>query len=169
MSERKQTDYNEIIGIDEYNSIIICDYIFKYEDGFKGATGTSLAPVSQEYIDERNDIEAFKEEHEWLWKDAVSADATELGFDDYMQELFDDQECNSDGEFFGHDNSSVHLVSDEFQEEHFPDAATFECIGGGRMFCGVMRFKKVFRKDILDAIVEIEDDFSYEVVEDAEV
>lgn len=158
--QKLQKDYYEILGILKDGSLVMLDYIFidtLYDKPFCGATGTSFSPVSQEQIDERNNPENVKEEYKYLWQESVKSGTTEDSLDDFIERLINDP--NTDGEFFGHDNSYVHKIPEAIKEKYFPEAATFECTGGGRMFDADMKasdFKVLLRPDLLKEIVKVE-------------
>lgn len=151
-NETTRTTYNIVIGITEENEIYLLNSIFDDGKGFKGATGSVLVPVSQDYIDERNDIDSIIDNYGYLWTEAVASGTTTDSEEDYMQAVVD----SSEGYFLGHDESDVHHIKDSFKDEHFPDAETFECIGGGRIFDRGMKFKTVLRQDLLDLIDAVE-------------
>lgn len=150
---KEQTNYYEIIGITTAGEIIMLDYIFKHSDGFKGATGSVFVPVSQEEIEERNDIENVIDSYGYLWQEAVESGLTTLSQEDYMQEIID----SSDGYYLGHDTSYIYKIPESFKNEYYPDAETFECIGGGRCFSRNMEWEILLRPDLLKLIEEVEE------------
>lgn len=152
MKDEKRTTYNIVVGITENDEIYLLNSIFDHGKGFKGATGSVLVPVSQDYIDERNDLDSIIDTYGYLWTEAVASGSTTDSQEDYMQQVLD----SSDGAFFGHDESYVHHITKEFKDEYFPDAETFECVGGGRCFDAGMKFKTVLRQDLLDLINKAE-------------
>lgn len=156
MKVRKQTEYWEIVGITEDNEIVMLDYIFKdkmHGKPFNGATGTIFVPVTQDDIDARNDFDQIKDDYSYLWTEAVATGATEDSLDDYIQSLID----NADGYFFGHDTSYINKIPETFRKKYFPDAETFECIGGGRCFGRHLKFKVILRPDLLKKINKVEE------------
>lgn len=152
--KRKEEKLYKCIGINSDGALIMVDYLFE-TDGMCGATGSEFYPVTQEMIDERNDPEYVKDcyEGEYLWKEAVKAGHTDLGLDDYIDSLIQ----NSDGHFFGHDTSYISHIPEEIRAKHFPDAVTFECVGGGRMFPRALEdLETVLEPELIERIREIE-------------
>lgn len=106
------------------NEVYILNSLFKHNDGFKGATGSVLVPITQDYVDSRNDIEEIMDLYYDYWKQSDSI----ASLRDFCRDILID--C--DGLFPGHDTSDCHLAEDLLGE--FTDAIAFECIGGGRCF-----------------------------------
>lgn len=100
---QEKTPYNEIVGITKDHTVVILDYTFKYSDGFKGATYIEIGCLTQGEIDRENDLENIKEQCRDLWIQAVDADETELGLDDYTKQML--EEKPDDCYFFGDDPS----------------------------------------------------------------
>jgi len=142
------------LGETESGEIKMLDYFFDsgklHGQDFKGVTGSSFYFVSPEEIEERNDLDNVKDSYGYLWQEAVRADQTELGLDEYIQELIDSEINYGDGVFFSHDSSYLTQLADdkkfmEFAENKYCDnkrlrdlwdseVGTFECVGGGRCF-----------------------------------
>lgn len=130
------------------------DHTFVYDgEGFRGATGTLFSPVTQDEIDERNDLETVIESYGYLWNEAVADGTTTESQEDYIQGLID----SSDGYFFGHDDSGIHKIPRSFKEKFFPDAETFECVGGGRCISHGMEFEIILRPDLLKEALKFEE------------
>lgn len=143
---RKSTTYNKVIGIKD-DEIYLLNDIFKYKDGLKGATGSVLSPLTQEQVEGRCEPENFKE----YWQIPVSEDLTEDSLETFADNLIN--EC----EFFPfHDDSDICFIPEEIQQEYFPNAVTFECVGGGRCFSKNMQFDIVINQELLDLINNME-------------
>ena len=158
MKKEQRTEYNEVIGITHDNEIFILDSTFCHADDFHGACGTRLSPLSQEYVDKRNDPDNVKGEYTHLWKESVQNGSTEESLEDFVESLIRESDCNG-GLFIGHDDSSVRYLTEDFKKEYFPDAVGFECIGGGRMFDASIKpddFKVLLRPDLLQEIIKFE-------------
>ncbi len=145
MSEATRTTYNEIIGYDADGNVVILLDTFVYPDGFKGATGAVLELVSQEEYDERTNDEAIKEHWREAWKEAVQANATELGLDDWL----DDENLDP----------SEGILDESYRE--IVKAAGIEfvatnCIGGGRIFPSALSDATITHPDLVAAIYEVE-------------
>lgn len=83
---RESTNYNKIIGISNGLVYVLKD-TFKYSDGFKGCCGYAMSTISQDYIDEHNDVDWLCENEYDIWHEAVRANTTTLGLDDFMKDL----------------------------------------------------------------------------------
>lgn len=153
--QRTKTEYNEIVAIAESGEVYMLNYVFDHGDGFRGATGTVFVPFYQDYADERNDFERIKEEYGYLWQESVAAGNCEDSLYDFIQGLIE----TSDGDFFGHDDSSVHLIPDDFKTYYYPECLGFECVGGGRCFSPrFTKWETVLRPDLLELIKQYEND-----------
>ena len=123
---------------------------------FHGATGTRFVPVSQDEIDERNNFENVAENYGYLWQEAVESGCTIDSQEDYLQAMIDDTLMYN--EFFGQDNSYVHLIPDSIKKEYFSEYITFTCTGGGRMFPMKREdMKVIFNEDLFQAVTAIEE------------
>lgn len=158
MSDRNQVNYNRIVGIKD-DQIYLVNYTFEDTlngSEFKGVTGAVLSPVSQAYIDDRNSEENLEEYYREFWSLAVQEGDTELGLTDWIEQNVD--RAYEDGDFPGHDTSYVnHLDLDsDVIKENFPDAVTFECIGGGRCFTKNMEFDVIIDEFLVSEINRLE-------------
>lgn len=130
---RKSVKLNKILKM-RNGEIVVLQELFDYGDGFKGATGCSIAGHSQEYVDDRNEIATVIE----YLKDSVDKPAGYPTFREWAKACI--QEATYSGQDFpfqddsyiseiGADKLNAFLVSEGLEE-----AAAFECVGGGRMF-----------------------------------
>jgi hypothetical protein len=163
---RDQKNYNEIIGITDSGEIYLLNYIFEstlHGTPFCGATGSILTPLTQAYVDSRNNIDSLKDTYGFLWQEAVKDGNTELGLDDYLQEMMDSEVQYGEGLFLGHDTSDTHHITDEQTAEietvlkYKHEIIGYECIGGGRCFDRDITWKHIFRPDLLAEIKRVED------------
>ena len=87
---RNQTTYREVIGTDE-GTVIVLDYTFNHGDGFKGAVGATVRPVSQAEIDRALTDDEKQEWFEELWRqDAGTTNGTTDSLEDWAQAADDD-------------------------------------------------------------------------------
>lgn len=155
---RNETKYNKPVGIKD-GSVYVVDYTFEdtmHGEPFVGVTGTVLSPVSQAYIDERNEPENIEENYRDCWVEAVKSNNTDEGLTDWVRSnVIDD--CH-DGDFPGHDTSGLYDIEEYIPDllQHFEDAVTFECIGGGRCFSKNMEFDVVLDQALVDEINRLE-------------
>lgn len=152
---KEKVVYNKLVGRIG-DSFYFCDYIFRHEDGFKGATGTVLEPVSNSEYEDRMDssnsdtLEYFKE----VWQQAVQNDSTEANLEDWVEDVL-----NIDGEeaiwdlsgYAFHDQ--IREAEPEYTKDDYP---LFSCSGGGRCFDANMKFDKIYDKELWKKIQAIE-------------
>lgn len=86
---RTSNKINEIVGI-RNRAVYVLEETFQYDDDMKGAVGYSMRPLTQEEIDSASDSQNLRD----LWVEAVEADHTDLGLDEWVEDL----ECNMDSD-----------------------------------------------------------------------
>lgn len=132
---KKRITFNKPVAINhETNELYILNDLFNHGNNFKGATGSVLYPLAQDYIDEMNDIEHLKDNYDWYWQECVKQGSTQESLEEFCQGLLSHVYYNTDGQFFGHDTSDCFHNGVEELLAKFDDAVCFECIGGGRCF-----------------------------------
>lgn len=166
---RQETKINQIVGIKD-GELYVLEYVFKHSDDFKGATGYSMGTITQEYIDEMNDIDMLCEEWDYLWREAVQAGNTDEGLREWM-ENWQYASVNYDGYLFPSDDNSFRYETEKLVnslpedqkkqlEEVFgvmgEDYATWNCSGCGRCFNANDEWDVIFRPDLLELIKEYE-------------
>lgn len=72
---RQEEKIYKLVGLNKDGEIVMCDDIFKYSDGFKGACGTIFEILTKEKAEE-NDLDFVNEENGYS-KDDV--DSYEVG------------------------------------------------------------------------------------------
>lgn len=144
---------NKIVGIKD-GEVYVLKEVFN-DNGFKGATGYSMRPLTKDYVEEMKDPEYIRD----LWKQAVQADSTDLGLEEWADEA--NEEAEMEGRLFATDDPSYR---DEFEDlvEELPQEQkeqvqkltdlTWEASGCGRCFNKDMKFDVVFDKELLDLI-----------------
>ena len=131
-TRRQETKYNKIVNFDEdTKEITVLDGIFKYEDGFKGATGSKFEPVSRDEYEDRTDEDNFVE---YLIDSGIDLpdNFKRSGFEGLAKAMI----ANDEVENFVFDTSHNELW-DYLREElnlSEDEAYIFNCIGGGRCF-----------------------------------
>lgn len=165
---RQENKINQIVGI-KGGAIWILEDVFQYSDDFKGATGYSMNTLTQDYIDDMNDIENLTSEYDYLWREAVQGGHTELGLNDYMEFLINENECYG-GLYVGDDDSyryETEKLIDELPEDHKKqiekefgvlgkDYVTWQVSSGGRCFNADDEWDVIFRPDLVELIKEYE-------------
>lgn len=153
-NDRKEINYNKPVGIKD-GSIYFLNYVFDHFDGFRGATGTVLDPITKDYIDNISN-EDWIEYSRDLWKSAVETNSTENSLEDFSEQIKADSEI--DGlKFPGHDYSYFEL-HDEAKKHFDSNVETFHCCGGGRCFNLELlnSFDKVIDQNLIDLIKSYE-------------
>ena len=131
-NKRQETKYNKIVNFDEdTKEITVLGGIFKYEDGFKGATGSKFEPVSRDEYEDRTDEDNFVE---YLIDSGIDLpdNFKRSGFEGLAKAMI----ANDEVESFVFDTSYNELW-DYLREElnlSEDEAYIFNCIGGGRCF-----------------------------------
>ena len=131
-TKRQETKYNKIVNFDEdTKEITVLDGIFKYEDGFKGATGSKFEPVSRDEYEDRTDEDNFVE---YLIDSGIDLpdNFKRSGFEGLAKAMIANDEVKdfvfdtSYDELWEYLREELNLSEDE--------AYIFNCIGGGRCF-----------------------------------
>lgn len=160
---------NKIVGIKD-GEVYVLESVFN-DNGFKGATGYSMRPLTKEYVEQSKDPENLRE----LWKQAVKYEHTDLGLVEWAEEV--NEEAESEGRLFATDDDSFR---EEFLElvETLPKSKrdiinamtdlTWEVSGCGRHFEEDMKFDVVFDKKLISLInkyesKQVEEDKVYEL------
>ena len=131
-TKKQETKYNKIVNFDEdTKEITVLDGIFKYENGFKGATGSKFEPVSRDEYEDRTDEDNFVE---YLIDSGIDLpdNFKRSGFEGLAKAMI----ANDEVEGFVFDTSYNELW-DYLREElnlSEDEAYIFNCIGGGRCF-----------------------------------
>jgi len=159
-------DINKLVGKDKSGDYYWLDYVFEdgdFEDGeHSGAVGSVFRPVSEAEKEEQMDSDDAKERFRDLWQNAVDTNNTELGLDDFVQDVID---MDGDEAFFDlsyYDNGCE--IAEIFNSELPNDAdesekAEFsECVGGGRCFNRKIKWDKVYDEAALTLALSYEKD-----------
>lgn len=165
---REETKINQIVGIRD-GELYVLEDLFKYGDGFKGATGYHMGTITQSYIDEMNDPYTLAEEYDYIWRESVQAERTELGLQEFMQEWVDS--CQYDDLLFPSDDNSFRYQTEklveELPEDHKKqledtfgvmgeDFAAWSVSGCGRCFNANDEWDVIFRPDLIELIKQYE-------------
>lgn len=122
---REELKINKLVGIKD-GEIYVLSECFKYSDGFKGCTGYSMRPLTQEEIDQAND--SSYGDLEYIWRESVSAGGTLLGYEEWFEEAVDEARSSDlyfpcdDPSFRGDFDSIIRNISPEHCRkiiEHF--------------------------------------------------
>jgi len=131
-TKRQETKYNKIVNFDEdTKEITVLDGIFKYEDSFKGATGSKFVPVSRDEYEDRTDEDNLVE---YLIDSGIDLpdNFKRSGFEGLAKAMIANDEVKdfvfdtSYSELWDYLREELNLSEDE--------AYIFNCIGGGCCF-----------------------------------
>ena len=139
-------DYNKVVAYGE-DEIYLLDYTFNYTDGFKGAVGTIVSPVTEQEYNERLSREGLAETAECIWRaDAGSTFGTELGLEEWIDENLEELR-----------ESAIDLQDLEVLEAAGLHYFAAEIIAAGRVFHeGWDKGLTVVDRDLLEVINTIE-------------
>lgn len=158
---RESTKYNKIIGIAN-GRVYVLEETFKYGDGFKGCCGYAMSTISQDYIDEHNDVDYLCDYEDYLWREAVKAEQTTLGLRDFVEELVRDC-CD----LFPFDDPSFRMDFEQALQDARPEVAkkVIEYFGAdseefgawnneccGRCFDKDMKWEELFEPELWEMI-----------------
>lgn len=136
------------------DSYYVCDTIFNYHDGLKGATTTVLRPVSQAEYEERTNLESAIEYFEDCWRGAVKAGTTTKSLESWVENVLTIDGDEAVFDFSGYEYwDMLRETIAELTEENYP---VFECIGSGRSFDINMKWDEIYNKGLWEEIKEAE-------------
>jgi hypothetical protein len=166
VGETMRDNYDALVGRvgDEYYFL---DEIFKYKDGFKGATGTVVMPVSKAYYEYATSEDGILERYmdamgEDEWISTLGLDREDFEDEDdlikaiengiyqlyYVGELNPFEEVGSDLE------EQMRALPQFASSEEYP---VFGVIGGGRIFGKDVVFDEIYNQELYDKIKQIEE------------
>lgn len=155
---------NVIVGIRD-GAVYVLEETFQYGDvGMKGAVGYSMRPLTQEEIDSASDPQNLRD----LWVEAVRADATDLGLNEWVEDLEYNMESDQhypfeDTSFRAEfkellENSSARIqrkIQEVFgvEGEDYVDWSVYTC---GRSFSADNEWDEVLNRGALEIIKHFE-------------
>lgn len=132
-NDKEEIKYNKVVNIAEDGEITVLDYVFKYRDSFKGATGSKFEPITESKLQEvisdyeGNDKELliyFAENFGELNRQIIeNLDSSR----EALIELFFDSSHSDLWDYLREEMGETDPTS-----ENYP--VLFNCIGGGRCF-----------------------------------
>ena len=121
---------HEVIGTSS-EGVVVLDYFFRYPDGFRGATGAVVRPVTQAEIDDFSTLESLEDYYEGAWRDdAGRPNGTTMSLSEYVGGLDVDECIERRFEELGW--LSAEEIAEAVGVKRAP--ARYEVIGVGRMF-----------------------------------
>ena len=145
MNANRET-VNLPVGIDKSGDIYIARDFFKHGDGFQGVTGDVVYPVTAEMISSALETDSKTEWAEEIWRsDAGSTNGTELGLEDWTNEIPDDEYLETVFESADVDVEALNALTGI-------DAVRYALSGCGRVFHAETEWMRVFDADLLARI-----------------
>ncbi len=131
---RHATHYYEVIGTTSDGGVVILEEVFKYPDGFKGATGALVYPVSEDEI-ERALVDEKEDYYEEFWReDAGESNGTTLGLTEWVANIWDDEYIDS--RFENYEHLETEDIAKAVGADVVPERYTVVALG--RMFPSVI-------------------------------
>lgn len=155
---------NKIVGI-RNGAVYVLEETFQYGDkGMKGAVGYSMCPLTQKEIENRSDPQNLRD----LWVEAVRADATDLGLDDWVEDLeynmdsdqyypFEDTSFRAEfKELLENSPARIKKKIQEFFGVEGVDYVDWSSCSCGRCFSADDEWDEVLNKGVLETIKQFE-------------
>jgi hypothetical protein len=137
---------NAPVGIGKYGDIYIARDFFDHGDCFRGVTGDIVYPVTAEMISSALEADSKMEWAEDTWRaDAGSANGTELGLEDWTNEIPDDEYLEMVFESADVDVEALNALTGI-------DTVRYALSGCGRVFHADTEWARVFDADLLARI-----------------
>ena len=128
---RHATGYYEVIGTTSDGGVVILEEVFKYQDGFKGATGALVYPVSYDEIERALSDDEKEDYYEEIWRgDAREPNGTILGLTEWVADIWDDEYLDS--RFENYEHLETEDIAKAVGADVVPERYTV--VGLGRMF-----------------------------------
>jgi len=164
---RVKDEYDALIGKDDYDQFYFLDYIFDDKDGFKGATGTLVMPVTRGQYDYATSYDGILERYtdamgEDEWIETLGLDTDDYNDDEELQEAIEmgiwEQYQNGNLEPFEEASWSQYQQMRALPEfEDRDEYPMFEVVGGGRIFGKNTKMTEIYNQDLYNKIREIEE------------
>ena len=128
--DKKKKIY-KLVGLNKDGEIVMCDDIFKYSDGFKGACGSIFEILTKEKAEKINRLvrEDGDYGYEDLWRECVHAGDTTDGLTEWLESVVD-EELAGGKDFVGQDTSYFNYLKQELKRlyESMPEEKLQEMI-----------------------------------------
>lgn len=125
---RQSTTYNKVVNIAEDGEISVLADVFKYKDGFRGATGSSFYPVTKSEYEDKTDTQSCVE---YLIDSGIDLPTK---YESFMEMVTDMDEQERVNLMFDNSYSELWDMMREVAGLSEQDAYIFDCSGGGRIF-----------------------------------
>lgn len=160
-----KTKHNAIVGVID-SELLILEYTFYDGETFKGAVGYTMDTMTQDYINERKDLDNTGNE---LWKQAVENESTILGLEDWWKNMCDEAEINDeyfplDDPYYRYETNKLYEDLPETDRKKIEnilgvkgiDYVDFNCTGSGRCFYANDKWDLILRPDLVELINKLE-------------
>ena len=105
--------------------------VFKYPDGFEGATGALVYPVSEDEIERALSDDEKEDYYEEIWRsDASEPNGITVGLTEWVADIWDDEYLES--RFENYEHLETEDIAKAVGADVFPERYTV--VGLGRMF-----------------------------------
>lgn len=128
---RQEEKIYKLVGLNKNGEIVMCDDIFKYSDGFKGACGSIFEILNKSKAEEINRLVAQGDYgYDDLWRECVHAGSTTEGLTEWLENLVYDEVTIGDNDFVGQDKSYFCQLKQELKRlyESMPEEKLQEMI-----------------------------------------
>lgn len=160
---------NIVLGIGEDDELYILDSIFHDSNKWQGVTCYSMRHLSDEDIEERNEVDNVMDYCEDLWREAVRAGCTEDGLrewtEQYINDCYGELYPGWDGSFYTETQKAIGKLTrgqqvalyKYYDQDDICDEFTCEAGGCGRHFPKDNQWKMKFvSDDLLDRLARID-------------
>ena len=128
---RQEEKIYKLVGLNKNGEIVMCDDLFKYSDGFKGACGSIFEVLTKEKAEKINRLvrEDGDYGYEDLWRECVHAGNTTDGLTEWLESVVD-EELAGGKDFVGQDTSYFCQLKQELKRlyESMPEEKLQEMI-----------------------------------------
>jgi len=127
---RQEEKIKQLVGINKYGEIVMCDDLFKYSDNFKGAIGFIFEVLNKEKADRINELVKDGDYgYEDLWRECVHGGHTTDGLTEWLENVVD-EELADGKDFVGQDTSCFNYLKQELKRlyESMPEEKLQEMI-----------------------------------------
>lgn len=128
---RQEEKIYKLVGLNKNGEFVMCDDIFKYSDGFKGACGSIFEILNKSKAEKINRLVAQGDYgYDDLWRECVHAGNTTEGLTEWLENLVYDEVTIGDNDFVGQDKSYFCQLKQELKRlyESMPEEKLQEMI-----------------------------------------
>ena len=114
---RQEEKIYKLVGLNKNGEFVMCDDIFKYSDGFKGACGSIFEILNKSKAEKINRLvkETGDYGYEDLWRECVHAGNTTDGLTEWLESVVDEELVAYGKDFVGQDTSYFNYLKQELK------------------------------------------------------